>query len=90
MLLTYLRECLDLDASHPASERLLAIDCGNFRPALMAARSCVLEWCEMGGVAFWSASSVSFTTNLAWLVYLAYGNTNNNNKTNGYFVACVR
>ena len=39
---------------------------------------------------FWSGSSVSANTNLAWYVYLAGGDAAYDGKTNTYQVVCVR
>lgn len=41
-----------------------------------------LDWC-------WSSSALSSNTTLAWHVYLGYGDTYTNNKTNGNSVLCV-
>ena len=39
---------------------------------------------------FWSSSTVSYITNFAWTLYLAYGHTYNGSKNNSNYVVCVR
>jgi hypothetical protein len=39
---------------------------------------------------FWSSSTYSPNTTIAWLVILAFGSTNKPNKTTSYYVVCVR
>ena len=42
------------------------------------------------GNSFWSSSTTSITTTLAWRVNLAYGTTTNSVKTLTFYVSCVR
>ncbi len=39
---------------------------------------------------YWSSSVYMSNTKNAWIVNFKNGNTNNNNKTNEYYVRCVR
>jgi len=50
------------------------------------------EKLKLEGYYFWSATTVSVTTNLAWRVFLHYGYTTINAKTDSayYRVRCVR
>jgi hypothetical protein len=71
------------------------IDLAYFNPALSNAAG-TGQWTEgsaFSGVQsnnYWSSSTFAYVTTVAWYVYLKYGNVNNINKANTYYVWPVR